>query len=63
MTYGILQHDKQSLLSLDMKTKVVVTVTETVTVTDTDTFGSQLLSKTFDLFIYFGFRRFSGHTN
>ena len=45
---------KKSLLSLDiktkivqhMKTKVVVTVTETVT----DTFGSQLLSKTFDIF-------------
>ena len=35
----------QSLLSLHMKTKVFVT--ETVT----DTFGSQLLSKTFDIFI------------
>ena len=34
-----------------MKTKVVVAETETVTVTDTDTFGSQLLSKTFDIFI------------
>ena len=33
-----------------MKTKVVVTLTETVT--DIDTFGSQLLSKTFDIFIY-----------
>ena len=32
-----------------MKTKVVVTVTETVTVTVT--FGSQLLSKTFDIFL------------
>ena len=45
--YDIWQHDMtawQSLLSLHMKTKVVVT--ETVT----NTFGSQLLSKTFEIF-------------
>ena len=34
-----------------MKTKVVVTVTETVTIADTDTFGYQLLSKTFEIFL------------
>ena len=37
------QHDKQSLLWLHMKTKIVLHVT------DKDTFGSQLLSKIFDI--------------
>ena len=43
-------YDKKTKVQ-HMKTKVVVTVTVTVTDTDTDTFGSQLLSKTFDIFV------------